>query len=520
MPFPPEVREQALVAAARHCCVCHRYKGVKVEVHHIVPESKGGTDDIDNAIALCFDCHTDAGHYNPGHPRGTKFSPAELRRAREAWHEIVQRNAIEPPSEADVLYCRYLVCKSFEAFREVTTGDFSKLPLERPLFVPNEVHQFHKNLVANHPSSYRHEQEWGDTFENREAYSRAHPDVRVVERSITDLYPYFEAIRRPSIEELRQKLAPNDVVTRLLVEGGVPAGEISLVLAYDEVCGEARFQEIYRIRPLWALYLAVTNLRPNIVTLRTMLCEGERPPGLGYRSLTQRLESLTSEEPFSAAGVPSGATVAVPLATLLGPLEDVQFLEASSASRELQVGLVQTLSHCDLSSAYLDTAMISPALWPRSLRLEDAGTIRQQLLHEFELSRVYMIDRSWLVGSCPHLFFLDPMRRSPRYAGELFSRQPGANQMHTIRVPFGVSTIVIAELEPERTVIEQISVNGRECYTSVVLEQGQSLMIEVESDDVVDIIGMYKAILTAPRQPLYRNRLIRQYITADGLLGY
>ncbi len=77
MAFKKEVKINALVSAARHCCVCHRYKGVKVEVHHILPVAKGGADDAENAIALCFDCHADAGHYNNKHPRGTKFSPEE-----------------------------------------------------------------------------------------------------------------------------------------------------------------------------------------------------------------------------------------------------------------------------------------------------------------------------------------------------------------------------------------------------------------------------------------------------------
>jgi hypothetical protein len=123
--FSTETRTTALVAAARHCCVCRRYKGVKVEVHHIVPLSKGGTDSADNAIVLCFDCHADAGHYNPKHPRGTKFSPEELRLARDLWHMAVATNRIEAPQEKDRLYCRYLVCKSFSALREIVEGDLS-----------------------------------------------------------------------------------------------------------------------------------------------------------------------------------------------------------------------------------------------------------------------------------------------------------------------------------------------------------------------------------------------------------
>jgi len=95
MAFNKEIKTKALVSAARHCCVCHRYKGVKVEVHHIVPIFKGGTDTEDNAIALCFDCHADAGHYNSKHPRGIKFSPEELRYARDVWYSNVKQKRID-----------------------------------------------------------------------------------------------------------------------------------------------------------------------------------------------------------------------------------------------------------------------------------------------------------------------------------------------------------------------------------------------------------------------------------------
>lgn len=95
MAFTKETKIKALLDSARHCCVCHRYKGMKVEVHHIVPAAQGGTDDKKNAIALCFDCHTDAGHYNSLHPRGTKFSAEELRLARDGWHAAVLNNRID-----------------------------------------------------------------------------------------------------------------------------------------------------------------------------------------------------------------------------------------------------------------------------------------------------------------------------------------------------------------------------------------------------------------------------------------
>jgi hypothetical protein len=94
MPFPQEVKAQALVASARHCCICRKFCGPKIECHHIKPEAKGGTDDIDNCIPLCFNCHADVGNYNPDHPKGNRYGESELKRHRDSWYELVRSNRI------------------------------------------------------------------------------------------------------------------------------------------------------------------------------------------------------------------------------------------------------------------------------------------------------------------------------------------------------------------------------------------------------------------------------------------
>lgn len=85
MPFSSALRTEVLVKSRRHCCVCGKFAGRDAEVHHIVQEADGGPNTIDNAIVLCSRCHGEAGHYNPRHPRGSKYSPAELRQHRDAW---------------------------------------------------------------------------------------------------------------------------------------------------------------------------------------------------------------------------------------------------------------------------------------------------------------------------------------------------------------------------------------------------------------------------------------------------
>jgi HNH endonuclease len=99
MSFPQKIKDEIFVKCARHCCVCHKPKGLNIEVHHITPKMQKGQDTFENAIALCFDCHADAGHYFAGHPKGSKLSPNELIKHKEEWFEIVQKNKIDAPKD-------------------------------------------------------------------------------------------------------------------------------------------------------------------------------------------------------------------------------------------------------------------------------------------------------------------------------------------------------------------------------------------------------------------------------------
>ena len=92
MPFPSNIKEDALVACGRCCCICHKFCGTKIEVHHIREESEGGDNTADNAIPLCFDCHADMRSYDHKHPKGNKYSVSELKRHRDNWYEKIKGN--------------------------------------------------------------------------------------------------------------------------------------------------------------------------------------------------------------------------------------------------------------------------------------------------------------------------------------------------------------------------------------------------------------------------------------------
>ena len=92
MAFSAQIKEQALLLCSRHCCLCHKYCGLKIELHHIVHASEGGDDTLENCIPLCFDCHGDMRSYDHHHPKGTKYTLSELRQHRDAWYSKCQNS--------------------------------------------------------------------------------------------------------------------------------------------------------------------------------------------------------------------------------------------------------------------------------------------------------------------------------------------------------------------------------------------------------------------------------------------
>ena len=76
MPFPESLKLEVRLKAHFRCCKCEQGP---IEVHHIVLESQGGPDTIDNAAPLCPSCHSYFGD-NP-------VLKKTIREMRDAWYE-------------------------------------------------------------------------------------------------------------------------------------------------------------------------------------------------------------------------------------------------------------------------------------------------------------------------------------------------------------------------------------------------------------------------------------------------
>ena len=88
MGFPQSVADEVLVKCGRHCCLCGKYAGIKMELHHIKQAADGGEDTADNCIPLCLDCHAEVASYNTHHPKGRKFTEKELKGHRDKYYAL------------------------------------------------------------------------------------------------------------------------------------------------------------------------------------------------------------------------------------------------------------------------------------------------------------------------------------------------------------------------------------------------------------------------------------------------
>jgi hypothetical protein len=104
MAFDRDKVSELLSKCHRRCCICHRFCGVKMETDHMKPHEEGGSDDIENAIPLCFECHAEVHAYNVKHPRGRKYTENELKEHKQQWLKICKdhpETLVDNPRMAD-----------------------------------------------------------------------------------------------------------------------------------------------------------------------------------------------------------------------------------------------------------------------------------------------------------------------------------------------------------------------------------------------------------------------------------
>ncbi len=521
MTFPAFVKQSALASAARHCCVCRRFKGLYLDVHHIKLESEGGSNDLSNAIALCFDCHGDAGHYNPKHPRGNRYSPQELAIHRDNWHRIVEEDGIQPPAEPSAVHCRYLVCTNFTDIADVCRGDLDNLPVSDAVVVANPVLEFQRQLIELHGNDSRGDEVFLQEYRSEESYLEQHGAASSVEQSNEPGYSYFHATRTLSGSEIEGGLGGIDPLSVFLQKAGVEPED--LAHAYTGRCecgGSGELEEHVRIRPLWTVYLAVSNLSDNPLRLSQLICQTEFESDTEARQFTYPSDTASHRLNLPRPAIVNGQTALIPLLTLFAPLRPVQYISHISIYRSISSSQGQTVSRSDLAGAMNGHSVAGPAIWPSTLVAETSRGRTVEPVHELDFSNLYVVSRHWMAGSCPQLFGRRSSASGLTYLGELFSASPGQVCTEKMDVDEGICCLIIAELEPETTEISEVRVNGTIVSRRTCLSQGEYLEIPVMPGDRVEIEGSYSllaGVVPLAKSKWQTNELIEQFMWTSAL---
>ncbi|MCR9260901.1 MAG: hypothetical protein NXH95_14350 [Pseudomonadaceae bacterium] len=398
--------------------------------------------------------------------------------------------------------------------KEIVSGDLSNFPANNPLLVKNPVLQFMASIPKD---NFEVADPIQREFATKSEYQHSHPTVRIFEppeRGIN--YPYFEASRTPSSDEVRDAIAPRFGVARLLHEHGVPIAEIAEALMFHDVCGDESIRETVRVRPLWGLFLVASNVSNGLLNLDAIHGELELSEDLSYRELNRKLERThIGELPLPRMAVPDGASIVIPIATAIGPLQEATVDASRSEFMDLPTGAYQRVIHGKLSERKKAISLVGSAINPTALVLRSGNLQTRQTVHTLDIDNMYIVDRGFEAGSCPHLF-LEYRTSRLVYIQELWAHSPRVEQQHELVVPEGATAIVIAELEFEITRVARIEVNGFVEFKDIYLSKGEELRVPVSERDHVVLVGSYDPVVEPiTKAPWTKNNLIRDFLSSQ-----
>jgi hypothetical protein len=483
MPFSAKVREDVLVAGARRCAVCKRFAGVKVEVHHIIQEAKGGDNSFDNAIPLCFDCHADAGHYNPSHPKGTKFSPSELRRHRDELYRLAKEAQILAVVDPELLYSRHIICRDADAITEIVQDDPSRIPVTSARIWQNDILEFVRRI---HPG--RALRTFAAEYATSDDVRRAHPSLEF------EAQGHGRVVAIPLDGGVAQGILTNrDALTVSLLRDGVPVTELVDSYLFFNQCGQDAYFHILDTRPLWLGMIAVENATGSPITVSGFEGFVHRAAGLSFRAPSQNGDEQNVALP--PVRLEPGSNLIMPEVALLGPLSSSGFSADRENEEDFDRARVQVLAHGAFRGpAVTEIRQIGPSISVDRFTVTTSQGRVHAAIHELDLSNVYVLNRHWMIGSCPHLFARTADGRWTHLGHILATSEPGTQTIVTRNLPVGCDLIRIWELEFETTRLESVQSDGRERLDAPhVLHRGEWIEFTCnESARTVQIAGSYK----------------------------
>lgn len=496
MGFARDIKEEALVRSGRRCCVCREFKAVGIEIHHIEPEAQSGDNSLDNAIALCFDCHCAAGHYNPDHPRGSKFSPRELRRHRDRhWSDVEQgRISTAPKVVVTGLNVRHVICLSeFEA-KKVLSGTFRNDHLRMDLVLQTPVSAFMERALED------------DAPHAQASLARgglATPGLVSVDdywtdrRALSAAYPEFSSAESRAIED--RDIIGGPIRSKLLescVGNGFQASNLGTLNVHHNMCGEEGWYLEYQVRRPLFLFTVIENISSEALTITAITGNAEGLGPLVPRALQQPSSAADKLEAPPVILKP-GETLTIPAAVLLSPSDEDDFSFEWVENEPFRHEWVDFTAYTDAVVRRGDDnyLMVGPSFSTGVVDViagEHFGTIP---VRPFDVRRVYLLGHGFMCGSCPHAV-AELSNGDIAYLGEILSDAEGVERSAVLVMPASSVRLHICEFEYETTYISSISVDGVPKHLGIsCLTNGDVVSVDAPGGSTAVITGSYSSAL-------------------------
>lgn len=113
MAFTEKLKKEVRNLADGKCVICHK---PFVEIHHIIPQSEGGSDTIENAAPLCARCHDIYGD----NPKKRK----QIIEFRNRWYQVIENtlnfSSVKPAQKENIAL--YHVVYENETFEDAANA--------------------------------------------------------------------------------------------------------------------------------------------------------------------------------------------------------------------------------------------------------------------------------------------------------------------------------------------------------------------------------------------------------------
>lgn len=502
MGFPKAVKDEVMAKSARRCAVCHQFKAVGVEVHHIKPKAQGGKDTIDNAIPLCFDCHCAAGHYNPKHPRGTKFSQCELRMQRDALYDIVKngKHLDEHMHICDTLHMRHIVALDYDSVKDIIEMKFDSIPFKYKYLMKTKVLDLFNLILKDElPFSSRHSNDLSGFYNKY-----LNPD------DIESIYAKYPGLRDGNTIALSKKIFIDigipSIFLKTLIDAGFPAENLGTITLRYEECGGSHFLDIRLRRPLF-VFAELKNVAPDPVRIISIIHKDDK-------NLPAFIEGDSDigapiEMPLDNLTLMPNESMLIPECSLISPFESSIINGDYHTDNELSTALYNVMTY-KVDNSKTDYYKATPFMDIIGAQIESQGKIVSHPANKFNLNKCYYFNRIWMCGSCPHVYGFDTEKKHWVYYGEIFSNSETTKpEQCSIPIDDNISTIRFVESDFEVSTFLYIKFNDN--YLSngpISIDHGEILEFDIHGPGHIDVYGFYDAVIRKPQGYIQRIQAI------------